>query len=279
MDELTDITLENLLEAVPIARSHFDGMRLGRLRQIQPLLRPPIAIFVDCDGSLQIYCSTPAEVDRLLASWEQIKRQIWLVMGCWHCSIWFAEVEVWSELTQNLLSEELESSSIEIFGDGDMTHTIDTTPEFLAAQTTTASMQLAIVDEKVPIDFLAAQIAGITGTSAEAVIAQILAAKPDVGYSAGRFTVAPGAGDVAIDAWATQLKAQLRDVAIVEPSNSNGKAAETLDELIAADAAPKTSTAKKAATQKTAAGNVRATRKAPSRKTATAETKNSEVSS
>lgn len=275
MDKLTDITLENLLEAVPIARSHFDGMRLGRLRQIQTLLRPPIAIFVDCDGSLQIYCSTPAEVDRLLASWEQIKRQIWLVMGCWHCSIWFAEVEVWSELTQNLLSEELESATIEVLGAGDMTHTIDTTPEFLTAQNTTASMQLAIVDEKVPIDFLAAQIAGITGTSAEAVIAQILAAKPDVGYSAGRFTVAPGAGDVAIDAWATQIKARLRDVAIVEPSN--GKAAETLDELIDATAAPKTSIARKAATQKTAAG--KATRKAPSRKPATAETKNSEVSS
>lgn len=226
MEELTQTDLE-ILEA----------MRLERFRALFAEELSTALIALTLDNRLVIHCDQAATVDALLVDPDNLAYFAWLITGAERIALYCVGEEIWSfdlELVASLLPE--------------MEPMATATLERTTAQSQTPTQ----TPTRLPIETVAKKIAGITGQDEALIINNILQSRPQMSFENGTYLVPGDAGDSAIDQWANDLKAKLRQPIA---SEGNGKV----------EAKPTTKAATKPATK---AATKSTARRKPATKTA-----------
>lgn len=225
--ELTSTDLE-ILEA----------MRLERFRNLFAEELCTAVMMLTLENYLVIHCDQAEVIDGLLDS-DNLAYFAWLTTGAEHIALYCVGEEIWSfdlELVASLLPE-MEPMA---------TATLE--------KPTTQSTAPTSTPTRLPIETVAKKIAAITGQDEELIINNILQSRPPMSFENGTYLVPSDAGDSAIDQWANDLKAKLRQPI---DSEGNGKVeaqpATKADTKSTARRKPATKTAAKRSTGKSTA--------------------------
>lgn len=93
------------MKASPLNLSLIDRTRMTLMQRtrLRERLGEEVGFFVDFSDKCHLFCSSPAQVDRLTADPLNLQRQIYLIFGVDEVCLWFAQEMVWS--SDSLLNE------------------------------------------------------------------------------------------------------------------------------------------------------------------------------
>lgn len=195
-----------------------EAFRLERFRQLYAEELCGAILVMNLEHCLIVHCEEAGSIDQLLIDPANLAYQAGLITGAERIALYWLKDEVWSRQTGFFRSEasdlELKLSLLPEIEDM-ATATLE--KPATASQPKPSTPQLS----RLPIETVAQNIANITGQAQETIINNILKSRPQMSFENGYYLIPTDAGDSAIDQWANDLKAQLRQSPT--PTGGNGK--------------------------------------------------------